>query len=97
MELANFVILLVISAVVAAILHYGMRYRVDPSLGSYLAKVVWGYFGARLGTWAFGRWWDGLNYGDIFFLPAILGSIAILIVGVDLFQTAARDSRGRRN
>lgn len=97
MDFGSFLILMIISAVVAAILHYGMEYRVDPGVGSFLSKIVWGFLGARLGTRAFGRWWEGLNYGDIYYIPAILGSIAILVVAVDLFQTATRAFSGGKN
>ena len=54
MDFGSFLILLIISVVVAAILHYGMEYRVDPGVGSFLSKIVWGFLGARLGTRAFG-------------------------------------------
>ena len=90
MDFGTFLILLVISTVVAAIAHYGLEYRVEPGLGSFLSKVVWGFVGARFGTRAFGRWWEGLSYGDLYFIPAILGSIALLIVLVDSFKTAQR-------
>ena len=90
MDFGSFLILLFISAVVAAILHYGMEYRVDPGVGSFVSKIVWGFVGARFGTRAFGRWWEGLSYGDIYYVPAILGSVAILIVAVDFFQTASK-------
>jgi uncharacterized membrane protein YeaQ/YmgE (transglycosylase-associated protein family) len=97
MDFGSFLVLLIISVVVAAILHYGIDYRVDPGVGSFLSKVVWGFVGARFGTRAFGRWWEGLSYGDIFYVPAILGSIAILIVAVDFFQTATRVLSGVKN
>lgn len=90
MDFASFIVFLIISVVVAAILHYGIDYRVEPGVGSFLSKVVWGYLGARLGARAFGPWWEGLNYGIAYIVPATLGAIAILIVLVDAFKTAER-------
>jgi hypothetical protein len=35
----------------------------------------------------FGHWWEGLNYGQVYYVPAILGSLAILVLAVDLVKT----------
>ncbi len=85
----NFLILLVISAAVSAILHYGLRYYVTPGGWSFVSKVVVGYIGAALGTPLLGKWWEGdagVTYGDISFLPAIVGAFALLILAIDLMQ-----------
>jgi len=34
-----------------------------------------------------GAWWEGLNYGQVYFIPAILGSLALLIFMVDFVRT----------
>ncbi|MDZ7374184.1 MAG: hypothetical protein ONB23_09465 [candidate division KSB1 bacterium] len=87
MDFVSFLILLVISAVVAAILHFPLKFYVRPGIVSYLSKVVFGWIGAWLGTPVFGRWFDGLAYKDVYIIPAILGSAAILLILVDWVKT----------
>ncbi|MBI2501766.1 MAG: hypothetical protein HYW07_00835 [Candidatus Latescibacteria bacterium] len=89
-DFASFLILLVISAVVSAILHYGFKFYIVPGTASYLSKVVIGWFGAWLGSPILGHWWEGLNYQHVYFAPAILGSFGILILAIDGIKTIAR-------
>lgn len=86
-DFVGFLILLVISAVVSAILHFPLKFYVRPGAVSYLSKVVFGWIGAWLGSPVFGHWFSGLNYKDIYIIPAILGSLAILVILVDLVKT----------
>jgi uncharacterized membrane protein YeaQ/YmgE (transglycosylase-associated protein family) len=86
MDFTSFVILLVISAAVSAILHYGLEYYVTPGFWSFCSKVVVGWFGAWLGTPVFGHWFAGFQYQQIYFIPAILGAAAILVVAVDFVK-----------
>ena len=87
MDFISFIILLVISMVVSAIMHFGMNYYVTAGLSSYFSKVVIGWVGAYWGMWMLGAWWEGLNYGQVYFIPAILGSLALLIFMVDFVRT----------
>ncbi len=87
MDFVSFLILLVISAVVAAVLHFGLKYYVIPGLASYFSKIVIGWFGAWLGSPVFGHWWEGVNYQQVYFIPAILGSLALLVLAIDVVKT----------
>jgi uncharacterized membrane protein YeaQ/YmgE (transglycosylase-associated protein family) len=100
MDFAAFLILLVISVVVSWVLHFGLNYYVTPGPWSFASKVVVGWFGAWLGTPVFGRWFPGMNYMDIYYIPAVIGAFAALVVAVDLVSmlkggatTAARRRR----
>ncbi len=93
MDFISFLILLIISVVVSGILHYGLNYYVTPGLWSFCSKVVLGWVGAWLGSPVFGNWphrFPFLQYGDIWFIPAILGALALLVVAVDLAKTGRR-------
>jgi uncharacterized membrane protein YeaQ/YmgE (transglycosylase-associated protein family) len=87
MNFLSFLILLVISVVVSGILHFVFKYYVLPGFWSYVSKVVIGWVGAWLGTPVFGQWWAGINYEGIYIIPAILGSIALVIFAVDFAMT----------
>lgn len=87
MDFVSFLILLVISAVVAAVLHHGLKFYVVPGLGSYLGKIALGWIGAWLGSPVLGHWWEGLNRGSVYYVPAILGSAVALLIAIDLVKT----------
>jgi len=84
MDFISFIILLVIAVVVSWVLHYPLKYYVTAGVWSFVSKVVIAYIGAMLGSSFFGEWWPAVAYGDVYFVPAILGALAILIVVVDL-------------
>ncbi|MFI5400304.1 MAG: hypothetical protein ACHQZQ_04530 [SAR324 cluster bacterium] len=89
MDFPSFLILLVISIVVSAILHYGLKYYVSPGIWSFCSKIVVGWVGAWLGSPVLGNWWPGLNYGNVYYIPAILGSLALLIYAIRRAQMSA--------
>jgi uncharacterized membrane protein YeaQ/YmgE (transglycosylase-associated protein family) len=96
MGFIGFLILLVISVVVSATLHYGFKYYVTPGPWSFCSKVVIGWIGAWLGSPVLGNWphmIPALHYDEIWFIPAILGAIGVLIVAVDLALMARSDPR----
>jgi uncharacterized membrane protein YeaQ/YmgE (transglycosylase-associated protein family) len=89
MDFLSFLALLIISVVVSAILHYGLEYYVTPGHWSFGSKVVVGWVGAWLGSPVFGHWPQGianLSYGNVYYIPAILGAAAMIIVAVDVGQ-----------
>lgn len=87
MGFIEFLILLIISLVVTAVIHYGFNYYIISGVGSYLSKIIVGWIGAWLGTPVFGYWFEGIAYGEVYFIPAILGSIALTILVVDVVKT----------
>ena len=89
MNFVSFLILLIISIVVSAILHYGCKLYVVSGTTSFLSKIILGWLGAWLGSPVFGHWWEGLRYEQVYIVPAILGSLALLTLAVDLVRTIA--------
>ncbi len=94
MDFGSFLGLLIISVVVSAILHYGLKFYLRAGTASYLSKVVIGWFGAWLGSPVFGHWWEGLSYGEVYYVPAILGSFALLVLVVDVTKSTCGASEG---
>jgi uncharacterized membrane protein YeaQ/YmgE (transglycosylase-associated protein family) len=87
MDFGSFLVLLVISVVVSAALHYGFKFYARGGTASFLSKVIIGWIGAWLGSPVFGHWFEGVQYEQVYIVPAILGSLAILILVVDVVQT----------
>lgn len=84
MDFVSFLILLVVSLLVSGVLHYGLKYYATPGIASFFSKVVVGWVGAWLGSPVFGHWWEGVAYGEVYLVPAILGASAVITVAVDL-------------
>ena len=87
MDFISFLILLVISLVVSAILHFLCSYRVIPGWGSFFGKVVIGWIGGWLGSPVLGHWWTPVRYEEVYIIPAILGCAGLIVLAVDLVQT----------
>ena len=89
MDFISFLILLIISVVVSGILHFVFKYYIVPGCWSFLSKVFIGWLGAWLGSPVFGYWWQGLNYKQVYIVPAILGCLLLLICTVDCIKTCS--------
>ena len=87
MNFISFLILLVISIVVSGILHFIFKFYVRPGWVSFISKVIFGWIGAWLGSPVFGYWCEGLNYEKVYIIPAILGSLAFLILTIDFVKS----------
>ena len=94
-ELISFIILLVISVIVSAILHYGLKYTAGllPTHWAFANKVIVGYFGAWWGTTLYGKWLENLNYQDIYYIPAVLGAISLVVFVVSLAKVFGTGSK----
>ena len=58
MEFPQFLVMMVVSVSVSAVLHYGLSYYAVPGTKSFWGKIVIGYLGAMwagslIGTWEF--------------------------------------------
>jgi hypothetical protein len=58
----------------------GLRYPSDLVLLQGRGRLG----GAWLGSPVLGHWWPGLQYHDVYYIPAILGSLALIVVAVDV-------------
>jgi uncharacterized membrane protein YeaQ/YmgE (transglycosylase-associated protein family) len=87
MNFVSFLILLAISIVVSAVLHFVLKFYIRPGIVSFFSKVIFGWIGAWLGSPVFGYWFGGMIYEKIYIIPAILGSLALSVIMVDLVRT----------
>jgi uncharacterized membrane protein YeaQ/YmgE (transglycosylase-associated protein family) len=76
MSLLSFLVLTLIGAVVAAVYHYVIRYRILDSHDAAVGKLIVGWLGAWLGSPILGHWlWKVEN---VYIVPAVLGAIAAI-------------------
>ena len=94
MDFISFIILLIVSIVVSGVLHFLLKFYIIPGWRSYFSKVLIGWVGAWLGSPVFGYWWQGLNYKEVYIVPAILGSLSILMFAVDFIKTCTTIFKG---
>ena len=87
MGFMSFLVLLIVAAVVAAILHYGLKFYIVAGNWSFVSKVIVGYIGAAYGSTWFGEWFAGVAAGGVYLLPAALGAAALIILVVDVVKT----------
>lgn len=87
MDFMSFLVLLAISVVVSGVLHFGLDHYVRTGWDSFTSKVILGWFGAWYGTPVFGQWFKGLHYQDIYYVPAVLGAFALIVLAVDLVKS----------
>ncbi len=89
---ASFLVLLLISVVVSAILHFS-GYLVRGGWDSFVSKVFIGWIGAWLGSPVLGNWFEFLKFEgeiDIYIIPAILGAFVLIVFAVDFVKTCSQ-------
>ncbi len=84
MNFISFLIMLVISAVESATLRYVLSFRVRTGIVSLTSTVVWGWIGGWLGSPVSGVF----HFDSVCIIPAVLGSVALIVLMVDLVKTA---------
>ena len=76
MSFLSFLVILVLSAIAAAVLHWGFRYRLFEGLDGFLGQWMVAWLGAWLGPAVLGHWFDSTILANIYILPTLIGAIA---------------------
>ena len=76
MPFPPFLVLLIISGVGAAIVHWGFRYRLFDGWDGFVGQWMVAWVGAWLGPSVLGHWFDSAMLGNIYVIPALLGAFA---------------------
>lgn len=88
MNLLSFLVLLVVSIVVAVVFHFLVRYRFIAGIEGLLGKIAVGWLGGWLGSPVIGHW--GFKVESIYIIPALLGAIVADFVCVLFWKALSR-------
>ncbi len=81
MSFASFLVLLTISAVAAAVVHWGFRYRLFMGIDGFLGQWFVAWLGAWLGPAVLGHWFDSVMLSSVYVIPAFFGAFAGAFAG----------------
>ncbi len=89
MAFPQFLVLIVVSVAVSAVLHHGLSYYAVPGMKSLGGKIVIGYLGALWAGSLIGNWEfvPGLTIASVPIIPAMLGSLGMIVFAVDATET----------
>jgi hypothetical protein len=76
MSFPSFLVLLVLSAIGAAVVHWGFRYRLFMGMDGFLGQWMVAWVGAWLGPAVVGHWFDSTMVANIYVIPALIGAFA---------------------
>jgi uncharacterized membrane protein YeaQ/YmgE (transglycosylase-associated protein family) len=74
MSFSAFLTLMFLGLISSFVLHVVIRYRVLAGFDGFMGKWIAGWAGAWLGSPIFGHW--GIQVGNLYILPALLGAFA---------------------
>lgn len=76
-----FMVLVVLSAIAAGIVHWGFRYRLFEGMDGFVGQWMVAWVGAWLGPAVLGHWFDSAMVSHIYVIPAFLGGLAGALAG----------------
>jgi uncharacterized membrane protein YeaQ/YmgE (transglycosylase-associated protein family) len=76
MAFSPFLVLVIISAIAAALVHWGCRYRLFQGIDGFIGQWMVAWVGAWLGPAVLGHWFDSAMAANIYVIPAFLGAFA---------------------
>jgi hypothetical protein len=96
MAFPSFLILLILSAIAAGLVHWGFRYRLFNGLDGFMGQWIVAWLGAWLGPAVLGHWFDSVMLSGIYVIPAFIGGLAGALAGTvnAKLLTAVMSQRG---
>jgi len=76
MSFPSFLVLLILSAIAAAAIHWGFRYQLFKGIDGFLGQWIVAWLGAWVGPTVLGHWFDSAMISHIYVVPALLGAFA---------------------
>jgi len=76
MPFLSFLVLLILSAIAAVVVHWVVRYRLFKGIDGFLGQWIVAWLGAWLGPAVLGHWFGSVMLWNIYILPALIGAFA---------------------
>jgi len=76
MSFLSFVILVILSAIAAAAVHWGFRYQLFKGIDGFIGQWIVAWLGAWVGPAVLGHWFDSAMVAHIYVIPAVIGAFA---------------------
>jgi len=74
MGFVEFLILLVLGLISAAVIHYWIGYRFLTGGDGFVCKWIAGWVGGWVASPVLGHWFDPIMYGHVYIIPALIGA-----------------------
>jgi hypothetical protein len=81
MPFPSFLVLLALSAIAAAMVHWGFRYRLFHGIDGFVGQWMVAWLGAWLGPPVLGHWFGAVMLSNIYLIPALIGAVAGAVGG----------------
>jgi uncharacterized membrane protein YeaQ/YmgE (transglycosylase-associated protein family) len=76
MSFPSFLVLLILSAIAAGVVHWGFRYQLFKGINGLIGQWIVAWLGAWLGPAVLGHWFDSAMVSNIYVIPALIGAFA---------------------
>jgi hypothetical protein len=76
MPFPSFLVLLILSMIATAAVHWGFRYRLFNGMDGFLGQWIVAWLGAWAGPAVLGHWFDSAILANIYVIPALIGAFA---------------------
>lgn len=81
MPFLSFLILLILSAFAAGVVHWAVHYRLFRGFDGFVGQWIVAWLGAWIGPAVLGHWFGSVMLWHIYILPALLGAFAAAFGG----------------
>lgn len=95
MSFSSFLVLLTLSAIGAAVVHWGFRYRLFMGIDGFFGQWMVAWVGAWLGPAVLGHWFNSAMISNIYLIPALIGALAGAFGGTINAKILARVTSAR--
>jgi len=94
MAFPSFLVLLILSAIAAGLVHWGFRYRLFSGIDGFIGQWMVAWLGAWLGPSVLGHWFGSVTLSNIYLIPALIGAVAGAVGGTVNARVLAGVLRG---
>ena len=96
MSVTSFVVLLIISAVSAFIVHNVLKLGMPGTGEGYLSKLIVGWIGGWIGSPVVGYWGPSVPGANVYWIPAFIGSLGTIYMCVISLKMVVSLAQGVR-